>query len=90
MPERPSAQGPSRDVTVSWMPCICNPQPGGAYGHRTIHCWHCHSTWYDPPHIGREWIDESARWKQLGDDAQAATGDGDELAGKAETEATAL
>jgi hypothetical protein len=57
--------GPGRDVTVGWLPCLCNPQPGWRNGHRTIHCWHCHMIWHHPPHHGQEWTSEATRWSHL-------------------------
>jgi hypothetical protein len=48
-------------VLVGWLPCDCVPNPDGGRGHRTVLCLACESTWYNPPHDGREWIAEADR-----------------------------
>ena len=61
MPERPSAQGPGRDVTVSWLPCLCASDTDDGFGHRTVSCHACKTTWYNPPHDGLDWIPDAER-----------------------------
>ena len=54
-------RGPDRDITVSWLPCLCTPDTGQGFGHRTVKCHACKTTWYDPPHDGRDWIPDAER-----------------------------
>jgi hypothetical protein len=44
------------NVLVGWLPCICRKDPSDGYGHRSVQCLTCKTTWYNPPHDGRDWI----------------------------------
>jgi hypothetical protein len=46
-------------VVVIWLPCACAGRSEGRRGHRTVSCLGCNTTWYNPPHEGRDWIPDA-------------------------------